>query len=88
MSVDVKAFVTKRVKLMHRAPQAWASRREAFALQLLVMLELIEIQDSFNFMARVFGEPGTCAAQGLDERVDDNWARRLIETEFPWIEDL
>lgn len=70
---DVRKFALERIAFMAARPLMWAGSREAFGLQLVLLVE-IATQDGFlraAAMRAVFG-PGVTIGEGYDEA----WARK------------
>lgn len=75
-----RAFAIDRLCALQRAPGMWAHTREAFAAQVALLLELLDV-DPRKLVQREFEVPHTCAADPakLVAPVDDLWARGFID---------
>ena len=76
----MRTFVADRLRVLRRTPQMWSYTREAFAAQVSVLLQLIEVDDR-PLHRKIFGIPGTSAADPdkLMARVDDAWAGVYVD---------
>lgn len=74
---DLRQFVDERLSVMHARPRMWAGSKEAFALQLLLLVEIVaeENFDCRSLLGKLF--PGTNAIS--NDPIDDAWARGAVE---------
>lgn len=75
-----RLFAVERLRGLRRTPRMWAFTREAFAAQVLLLLELLDAP-VVPLMQKAFRVPHTCAADPdkLIAEVDDDWARAFID---------
>jgi hypothetical protein len=77
---DLDEFIQKRLEGMAQRPRMWAASREAFVAQITVLLDVSGHPDDGQWLHRqIFSVPGSCAAVGLFEHVEDEWARNVVE---------
>ena len=74
---DPRQFVDDRLVAMHAHPGMWSGSKEAFALQVMLLVEIVS-DDNFEgqrLLKKFF--PGTNGV--TNEPIDDEWARRAVE---------
>lgn len=74
---DVLQFVRDRLGAMGDRPAMWASSREAFALQVVLLVDVAADEAVGSALFRTLF-PGT-ASTVLSEPLDDAWARHVVE---------
>jgi len=75
---DLRQFVEDRLTAMHARPGMWAGSKEAFALQVLLLVEIVS-KDDFDkrrLLRKFF--PGTNTV--ANEPIEDGWARHVVDT--------
>jgi hypothetical protein len=75
-----REFAIDRLRALWRTPTLWAATREAFAAQVALLLELLDV-DPRVLVQKAFKVPHTCAADRdkLTAPVDDDWARAFVD---------
>ena len=72
----MRPFVDDRLSAMHARPGMWAYSKEAFALQVALLVEVVSNDFSCaRLLSKFF--PGTNAVP--KEGFDDAWARSIVE---------
>jgi hypothetical protein len=76
---DPRQFVDARLTAMHARPRIWAWSKEAFALQIILLIEIAlnfpEAFDAQSLLQKFL--PDTTVSS--KDWVDDTWARSVIE---------
>ena len=78
---DLRCFVDDRLTAMYARPGMWAGSKEAFALQVTLLVEIASRLDcqqpakAHALLQKFF--PG--ASSVPSEQIDDTWARAVIE---------
>lgn len=73
---DLRQFVDDRLTAMHARPGMWAGSKEAFALQVVLLVEIVsENFECRRLLAKFF--PGTNRVSS--DPLDDAWARGIVE---------
>lgn len=74
-----REFALERLRALRARPCMWAATREAFAAQVILLLELLDVA-AVPLMQKEFRVPHTCAADRdkLIAPVDDDWAHAFI----------
>jgi hypothetical protein len=78
---ELRQFVEDRLTAMHARPAMWAGSKEAFVLQVVLLVEVMSPDNvqwkPSHLLAKFFPGPGPNRIP--DEPVDDVWARRIVE---------
>lgn len=86
-----REFALELLRALRARPQMTAHTREAFAAQVVLLLELLDVSATGgcsispeairDLHMKTFRVPGTCAADRdkLIAEVDDDWARAFID---------
>ena len=73
---DLRRFVDERLTAMHARPGMWGGTNQAFALQLLLLVEIVSEDFSCpRLLGKLF--PGTNVVS--NEVLDDAWARNAVD---------
>ena len=82
-----RQFAEEHLNEMHARPGMWASSKEAFVLQILLLVEIATGCDAVD-LHRLLREffPGTNAVP--NEPFDDAWARQIVEIARKELEEL
>lgn len=79
--MTIKEFIADRIKSMRERPAMWAGTKEAFGLQLLLLVELDHVREfakhmpsttQLKLMNQLFG-PGNIVR---NEPLDEEWAKK------------
>ena len=74
--MELRQFVNERLTAMHLRPQMWAWSKEAFALQVTLLAEVMSKDyKSQRLLDKFF--PGTNRIP--NEAFDDAWAHRIVK---------
>lgn len=79
---NVDEFIKYKILTLEEAPLMWAVTREAFAVQIWMLLELYiknNIETAVIFMRDLFEVPGTNhVVTGLVIEVTEDWCREVV----------
>lgn len=72
---DLRKFVDDRLTAMHDRPHLWSWSKEAFALQVMLLVEIVsgDIKNR-DLLSKFF--QGTCVS---NDHIDEAWARSVVE---------
>lgn len=73
---DLRQFVDDRLVAMHARPGMWAGSKEAFALQVALLVEIVSEDFECQRLLKKFF-PGSNSIPS--EQLDDAWARGIVE---------
>ena len=78
---DLRQFVEERLDAMHARPRMWAWTKEGFALQVVLLVEVLAGEDfkGQHLLGKMFPENKNGDVASASGSFDDAWAHGVVE---------